>query len=346
MGNILSSDWQYSTVVVRSDSELGTGVLVSKANPVPSQQHGIPQDPWQATVGPTYLVTARHVLGKTPNDVAKSVSCSIEYNSVSGLLIERRRGEFVFKNDPLNWVMHPDPNVDVAALDLTAFVAEHCDFFYRACPLSEIANPISLLKKDVEIADEVFVLGYPAGLVQGATALPIARRGILASSPRRALIQDNLTRHGFLIDGAIIAGSSGSPVICASEFFRAGDLDVTANRAILLGIVVEEWARTSGTTYAHLGFAQNSLAIMETLLEFNAVSARDFLQLDHDSHWVDGLGLSEWSFDIYEPTVPAFDAVAKMHEARKERLRRSGVRIALGKHIADTEFGIRSDGLF
>ncbi len=235
-------------------------------------------------------------------------------------------------------------------LDVTEFIDERPEMYFRTCPLVEIANPISLLQKGVDTADDVYALGHPVGLAQGSTVLPLARKGILASSPRRALIEGNAGRDGFLIDGAVIHGSSGSPVICAIEFFRAGDLETTPHRAILLGIIVEEWYRRSDecnrrsdVEYAHLGFAQNTLTIMQTILEFGAVSASDFLASDHDAYWNAELGINEWSIDIYAPTVDAQAAADIMYELRQKRLVQSGSRIAVARHIADNEFGFHAE---
>jgi hypothetical protein len=59
------------------------------------------------------------------------------------------------------------------------------------------------------VTDDAFVLGYPWGLRGGGDALPIYKRGTIASEP--TLSQAGLPR--FLIDCRTASGMSGSPVL-------------------------------------------------------------------------------------------------------------------------------------
>jgi hypothetical protein len=153
-----------------------------------SNKDGFPEDPWDKEAKQIYLVTARHVLGGNASVIETTIRYHIEYNANIDGLLSSRSGEFVILNNPANWRVHPDPCVDVAALDVTAFIRERPEMHFCACPITEIANPISTLRKDIDTADEVVLFGYPAGLVQGETVLPVARKGILATSPRRPLV--------------------------------------------------------------------------------------------------------------------------------------------------------------
>lgn len=59
------------------------------------------------------------------------------------------------------------------------------------------------------VMDDVFVVGYPWGLSGGTKALPLFKRGSIASEPTIEI--DGLPK--FLIDCRTASGMSGSPVI-------------------------------------------------------------------------------------------------------------------------------------
>jgi hypothetical protein len=140
------------------------------------------------------------------------------------------------------------------------------------------------------------VLGYPLTLRQGVSNLPIVRKGVLATSPRRDLAEsDGSLLRGFLIDGAILPASSGSPVVGTSSRFFAGDLSMTPGRPLILGVVAQEWGRGELARYnalrrdhveiegyANLGFAQSAATIIETIMTLGYHELCDFLRRDTD----------------------------------------------------------------
>lgn len=77
-------------------------------------------------------------------------------------------------------------------------------------------------KTESKIGDQINVIGYPAGIRHRMTNFPIIRSGIISSMIGEEL-QDEVKSpdgkrrkrilRGFLVDGAIIPGSSGSPVV-------------------------------------------------------------------------------------------------------------------------------------
>ncbi len=99
------------------------------------------------------------------------------------------------------WLEHPTgPNVDVVACDVSEFFNENSVSPVRI-------NEISSELYRVEVADEVFLLGYPLGL--HLDDFPIWKRGTIASEP--AL--DYEGKPMMLVDTASNKGMSGSPVI-------------------------------------------------------------------------------------------------------------------------------------
>src|ERR1700680_4077415 len=240
MANILSENFQYITICIEDDvgAIVGTGFLVGDS-PFIEDEYGRAHVSWCAPKSRAYVVTARHVLGSN-RSVIENTSCyGLRYSAKTESKLEFRSAPFKIMNDPPNWSIHPDPTVDVATLDVTDWLTAAMDGQFRFCPLSELANPVNLLGADSDAGDDIFVLGYPLTLRQGRTSLPLVRKGVLATSPRRSLQEEDGTPlRGFLIDGAILPGSSGSPVVGASSGrFIAGDLGLAAWRPLLLGVV-------------------------------------------------------------------------------------------------------------
>ena len=99
------------------------------------------------------------------------------------------------------WLEHPTgPSVDVVACDVSESFKER-----SGSPVK--INEISSELYRVEVADEVFLLGYPLGL--HLHDFPIWKRGTIASEP--AL--DYEGKPMMLVDTASNKGMSGSPVI-------------------------------------------------------------------------------------------------------------------------------------
>lgn len=127
MSNALSSHWQFTTIAIKDDlgEQVGTGVLVGKTN-VDQNTRGFLRSTWSGPASPVYLVTARHVLGANDSEIRETVHYSFRYNAVGPQGLEPRQSRFAISNDPPNWATHPDPLVDVAAMDVTSWVAKQC----------------------------------------------------------------------------------------------------------------------------------------------------------------------------------------------------------------------------
>lgn len=182
---------------------------------------------------------------------------------------------------------HSDPDVDVMAFDITGLVVELKQQHNERIPfqpilLNELATPELIQKYDVKIGDEIIVIGFPSlhGLQHPTTNFPIVRRGIIASYIGEPLQDqtnpagENRIRliRGFLIDGAIIPGSSGSPVFLNPTLFRSiRGTEVAESFPLLLLGIVSEFRRSYTTDLlwpANLGIVIDASAVMETLNAF------------------------------------------------------------------------------
>jgi len=168
-----------------------------------------------------FLVTNWHVVtGRAPSDPSHSETGAVPYKLKCMLHARQddasaiRTGQLVNLEVPINsddgnepqWLEHPDfrSGVDVVAVKLDhAQIAEQCKF--HMLNHYEGFEP----KYSHEAMDDVVVIGYPWGLSGSGGALPIFKRGSIASEPA----VDYLGLPRFLIDCRTSPAMSGSPVI-------------------------------------------------------------------------------------------------------------------------------------
>jgi hypothetical protein len=122
---------------------------------------------------------------------------------------------------------HPDPNVDLACLNVSLIANEPQHVYFRNVELEMIAD---FAEPDLLPGCDVWFVGYPENRYDTVNNLPILRRGYVASVPK----VDFNGRPQFVIDAQVFPGSSGSPVFAAlNGFFR------------LVGVVTETMIRHS-----------------------------------------------------------------------------------------------------
>ncbi len=129
---------------------------------------------------------------------------------------------------------HPNPNVDVAALVLLdEWSGVKADSFdVSMLPSFSETNSFYSLG----MGDQVYALGYPHGIVAQRNNYPVAKTGWLSSVPGEELnlrvpatnrfgVLTNVTIAGkiFVVDGLLVPGNSGGPVIMPSTLDFATD---------------------------------------------------------------------------------------------------------------------------
>lgn len=133
--------------------------------------------------------------------------------------------------------MHPDPSVDLAAIQLLHFTTiargEGWIPFYSFLPRDVV--PEADFVAELEAVEDVYMAGYPAGIYDAHNNLPIIRRGITATPA--ALDYEGRTE--FLVDMAVYKGSSGSPIFInkVSQFVDADGHLVSNASMRLLGVL-------------------------------------------------------------------------------------------------------------
>lgn len=136
-----------------------------------------------------------------------------------------------------SWVGHPDAGVDVGVMFfagiLEAMSNNNAPAFYRAFEpemlvTQETANSLDAI-------EDVTMIGYPNGLFDQSSMLPIARRGQTATP----IFNDYNDLPAFLIDASVFPGSSGSPVMLYDRgtFTTRDGTTHIGSRMAVLGIV-------------------------------------------------------------------------------------------------------------
>ena len=173
----------------------------------------------------------------------------------------------------------------MAAIDITDVIKTNPQIEKRWAGYNDFADAAKREELDITVGEEVITVGYPLGLRQGDTNFPLVRQGLLATmigypfrdkveEPNGSLRYRNL--RAFLIDGATVPGSSGSPVILKPVTGRRVKdvIRLDPPPLVLLGIVAQTMYAPvrmgEGTIpgFAGLGLAFDVETIRETIEMF------------------------------------------------------------------------------
>lgn len=270
----------YTAVFIESFSSKGrataSGFLVSYPVLTPSAQ---------ASGERIVLITNKHVF-----EGATEVAFSLIRQGAGGPIGGRTRiavGDF----NASTWVGHPDSGVDIAGMFFGAILTEMNRLgvpgFYRSFAPSQLATKDFVAELDS--LETVTFVGFPSGLYDKKTFLPIARRGQTATP----IFNDYNGLPAFLIDASVYPGSSGSPVVLldtGSHQSRHGTLRLES-RFSLLGVVAQVHTRevngvvqaSSGTATfkdpINLGIVFKASAIQETVINLYEMNGFNLLDV-------------------------------------------------------------------
>jgi len=188
------------------------------------------------------------------------------------------------------WREHPDDDVDVYVLDVTNAIIQISKKYGERLYAQSILNGYLADEKkiqdyDIKMTDEVFIIGYPSAdkLQHHASNFPFITDGTISSQIGQPLEDEHKEKDGssrkrilraFLINGGILPGSSGSPVILKPTPYRQIKNEIVYDNfsPVLLGIASETrfvfTDRFYGIDYyslANLGIAFDAVTIKETI---------------------------------------------------------------------------------
>jgi len=266
--------WLYATILIENEwGEKGTGFLIARDTG---------QDRFRV-----FLCTNKHVLNpkKELRDNAAKVILHLNVKEAGGKILGKPY-EFALKSPDgkKRWKEHLQTDVDVLAFDVTDLVLTLPEMEKKWAKYSLFADSKVLSEQNITVGDEVMILGYPTGFKniaykQGDTNFPIVRQGIIATQIGQIFIEEYIDKdgkketkifRGFLIDGGIIPGSSGSPVVLKPVMGRRVGKQIIMGESTpyLLGIVSQtKYApvKTNDLSFAGLGLAFDSDTVKETI---------------------------------------------------------------------------------
>lgn len=125
--------------------------------------------------------------------------------------------------------VHPDKSVDIAIIFINAALKDLSGLNLPAFDVSFLRPFNAITSMHFNIGSQVFVLGYPLGITSLGTNYPIAKFGFIAATPGEEFaINVNVTNRAgkkalvrlagklLIIDGLIVPGNSGGPVLLPS----------------------------------------------------------------------------------------------------------------------------------
>ena len=119
------------------------------------------------------------------------------------------------RTNECHWYAHPDNDVDLCALPILSIIdyqkQQGRELFIS--PLDSSFIPSKDALANISQLDDVAMIGYPDGIWDEKNNQPIFRKGVFATSPSK----DYNGQKEFVIDMPVYGGSSGSPVLIASD---------------------------------------------------------------------------------------------------------------------------------
>lgn len=238
-----------------------------------------------AGIGKVLIVTNKHVVrGAEVIHFVLSSAVSAANLNEQHQPIDRKDEEVIW---PLagNLYLHPDPEIDLCAVDVTipTGLVFGAGRQLRSMFLDSSWLPSAEDKKWMRDIEQVLVAGYPRGLWDKYNNMPISRVGTTATHP----LARYQGKRNFLVDVAAFQGSSGSPVFSyeAPMFRRADGTYSPGTKVQFIGIVwaVVEWSVQGSLQVVEIPSALTQVPVVSTSLNLavalHAEAIRDLDEL-------------------------------------------------------------------
>ena len=185
------------------------------------------------------ILTNRHV-------VDGSAASVLTFSTTKDGSPQDEKVRYVTRPDRNRWHGHDDPAVDLCFLPLLPII----DHFAKEskqlhiAPFSKEFIPDAEYLSGITQLDDVVMIGYPNGIWDDVNNQPIFRKGSLATRPNK----NYKGRREFVIDMPVYGGSSGSPVLLATDMPHIDRIKHTMQyhgRVKLLGVVSQTFLHTT-----------------------------------------------------------------------------------------------------
>ena len=158
--------------------------------------------------GKTYVITNQHVVDSDHEDGPSSdITDAAVFLRDTPNIDRTNRYDIVISGNDTNWITHPNPTVDVAAIPIQPRLSSINSDSKQSGSLA--LEECNLLHENIEVSQDISIYGYPAGFVDANTYFPIKRRAEIASPYRAPFDGDPY----FVTDAKMQDGTSGSPVL-------------------------------------------------------------------------------------------------------------------------------------
>jgi len=273
LGSPIAETWVHVTTRIENEwQESGTGFLAARLI--------------DETQGKVFLITNKHVVNKEPQkrENARFLTLFVNIRENGGTISAKSFQIPLVVDGQRLWREHPNPHVDVLAVDVTLVIESVPQLERKWVDYSLFATPELLQEQEITIGEEVLIIGYPLGLAHARTNFPLVRQGIVATRIGEPIHIDvkvpsgkteRVEIPGFLVDSAVVPGSSGSPVVLKPVIGRmvGGGIRIGVAMPYLLGIV-------SGTRLARIETEEHVFSALAGLgLVYDAATVRDTIEM-------------------------------------------------------------------
>ncbi len=239
----------------------GTGFIISKAA--------------ENNMRYFFLVTNKHLIGdyllfdgriETFYDFIK-IFCYKKNGSAQEIIIPLKDADNQINKQKV--FLYPDSHIDIAVISIADDLEKINDLNKSSVDLSYLLNDKTLKDLNIDIGDQVFVLGYPHNIYSKSNNYPIAKSGYIASKIGEELIlpiphkdandktvMRQLIGKIILLDGTLVPGNSGGPVVMPHgkrerENLNTNKVEFTTGAVpnLVLGIQSQSW-RDAGISIA------------------------------------------------------------------------------------------------
>ena len=172
-----------------------------------------------------FLVTNKHVIS-----CKKQIYVRLKSNESNKLFTVPIN---LIENGDKNYKEHPNPNIDIAVVSINGAFLEQNNILFRGFDIDDNSMTSAELRENgIDEGALIYMLGFPMGLVNENSLLPICRLGCIARINEDQINDTN----SFLADIQNFPGNSGSPIINRIEINTlAGTKNL--NKTMLIGIV-------------------------------------------------------------------------------------------------------------
>jgi hypothetical protein len=270
VGRIEEAVLKATVKIQNSAQSLGTGFVVSKPSKEKKRYF--------------FLITNKHLIGKY-NLIEGKLKSFYDYlivdiyrddGSIQKVKIELKDQQGSLNNQKV--FPYPEPYIDLVIISIADDLNKIAKRDLASFDLSYLLTDTLQKKWNVNIGDQVFALGYPHDIYSRSNNYPIAKSGYIASkmgeelsvvvnyNDRGKSVSHRLEGKIMLLDGTLVGGNSGGPIILPHERRERTNKNTgkvefssTAIPNLVLGV------QSQSLTEAGISFAFSSEYILELI---------------------------------------------------------------------------------